>query len=111
MPVIIRGKRGRETFEEKSLTAAVSAHGCMLRLSTAVMRGEQVTIINPVTSDEQICTVTFLAQSDNAKVEVGLEFLRPCPQFWRIHFPPDDWDPADRKLPTSSPALAGRRGL
>ena len=111
MPVTIRGKSGTETFEEKSVTAAVSAHGCMLHLSTTLGRGEQVTIINVVTSDEQVCTVTFLGQSDSGKAEVGLEFLKPCPQFWRMHFPPDDWDPADRKLPTSSPTPAGRRGL
>jgi hypothetical protein len=109
MPVIIRGERGSEPFEEKGLTAAVNAYGCMLRLSATLERGEQVTIINTVTLDEQLCTVTFLGQSDGAKAEVGLEFPTPCPQFWRMYFPPDDWDPADRKLPASSPTLAGRR--
>lgn len=111
MPVIIRGKSESGTFEEKSFTAAVSAHGCLLRLSATLVLGEQVAIINSVTSDEQLCTVTFLGQSDSGKVEVGLKFLSACPQFWRMHFPPDDWDRADRKLPSTSPTPAGRRGL
>jgi hypothetical protein len=35
------------------------------------------------------------------KTEVGLEFSEPVPRFWRITFPPEDWNPADRKLPTA----------
>ena len=29
--------------------------------------------------------------------EIGLEFSEPSPLFWRIAFPPEDWDPSERK--------------
>jgi hypothetical protein len=109
MPVAVRWKRAAESMEERGLTVAVSAHGCMLHVAAKLERGEQVTIVNIATSEQQLCTVTFLGPTDSGKAETGLEFLEPCPQFWRMHFPPDDWDPADRKLPGSSLPLIGRR--
>ena len=33
-----------------------------------------------------------------AKSEVGVEFLKPAPKFWRISFPPDDWTPKDPEI-------------
>ena len=109
MPVAVRGKSESEIFEEKTVTAAVSAHGCMVHLSTPVERGEQVAVVNTAARDEQICTVSYLGQADDGRTEVGLQFMTPCPRFWRMHFPPDDWDPADRKLPSGSLPVAGRR--
>lgn len=111
MPVIVRGKSGEKSFEEKSATAAVNAHGCMLHLSAMVAREEKVTVIHCLTLDEQVCNVMFLGASDGVRVEVGLEFLNPCPQFWRMNFPPDNGDPANRKLFPSSPPALGQYDL
>jgi len=33
-----------------------------------------------------------------------IRLVAPAPRFWRITFPPEDWNPADRKLPTA-PAM------
>src|ERR1700721_3526703 len=102
MPVIIRGKNGSHSFNEETRTASVNAHGCMVRLAEKVVKGQEVAIINPKTVEELPCTVTFIGQKESGKIEVGLEFIEPSPQFWRITFPSDDWDPPERKRPSST---------
>jgi PilZ domain-containing protein len=97
MPVLIRGKKGTQPFEEEAQTISVSAHGCMVRVATPLARNQEIAIVNPKTAEELPSTVTFIGQKDNAKTEVGVEFAEPSPLFWRIAFPPEDWDPSERK--------------
>jgi len=104
MPIIIRGLWGGHPFQEKTQTVAVSAHGCTVHLARKVDRGQEVSIVNPKTAEELSCKVISLMHSELGKTEVGLEFTEPSPLFWRIAFPPEDWDPAERKLPTYQPS-------
>jgi hypothetical protein len=106
MPILVRGKVAGQSFEEESSTVSVNAHGGMIRLVAKVARMQQISLINPKTTEEMPCTVTFLGQKENGKTEVGVEFVEPSPLFWRIAFPPEDWDPSERKRPASprSPA-------
>ena len=97
MPVVVRGKKGTQKFEEEAQTVAVSAHGCMLRLTNQVSRGQEISLVNKKTAEELPCTVTFWGQRDGGKTEVGVEFAEPSPLFWRIAFPPEDLDPSERK--------------
>lgn len=99
MPVLIRGKRAGQPFEEQTQTISVSAHGCMVRMATPVARAQEVSIVNTKTAEELPCTVSFLGQRDGGKMEVGVEFAEPSPVFWRIAFPPENWNPAERKRP------------
>ena len=108
MPILVRGAAAGKRFEEETHTIAVSAHGCLLRLAAGVERAQEISIVNPRTAEELPCTVTFVGQRDSGKIEVGLEFSEPSPLFWRIAFPPEDWDPSERKratLPQSRPPL------
>ena len=102
MPVVVRGKNGDMPFTEEAQTVTVNAHGCMIRLAAKLVRGQELAIVNPKTVEELPCTVSFIGQKNSGKTEVGLEFIEPSPLFWRITFPADDWDPAERKQPTSS---------
>ncbi|HXX19789.1 MAG TPA: PilZ domain-containing protein [Candidatus Acidoferrum sp.] len=97
MPVLVRGKRAGQPFEEQALTISVSAHGCMIRVATPLTRSQEIAIVNVKTAEELPCKVTFLGQKEGGKTEVGLEFSEPSPLFWRIAFPPEDWDPSERK--------------
>jgi hypothetical protein len=97
MPVLVRGKTGNQSFEEQTHTMSVNANGCMVRLEANVARSQHVSILNPKTAEELPCTVTFIGQAEGSKHEVGLEFNEPSPLFWRIAFPPVDWDPSERK--------------
>jgi len=102
MPVLVRGKRGGQPFEEQALTISVNAHGCMIRVATPLTRLQEVAIVNVKTAEELPCKVTFLGQKEGGKTEVGVEFSEPSPVFWRIAFPPEDWDPSERKRPGGS---------
>jgi hypothetical protein len=110
IPILVRGKVGGQTFQEETSTVSVNAHGGMIRLLAKVVRTQQISLINPKTTEEMPCTVTFLGQKENGKTEVGVEFVEPSPLFWRIAFPPEDWDPSERKRPaTSRPPTPPRR--
>lgn len=97
MGLFVRGASGGTNFQEETQTISVSAHGCMLRLAAKVARGQHVTIVNKKTAEELACTVTYLGNSDGVTAEVGIEFTEPSPVFWRIAFPPENWDPSERK--------------
>jgi hypothetical protein len=98
MPVIVRCREGK-AFEEKTATVSVNANGCLIKATTAMTRGQKVLLVNPQTTEELPCTVMFLGKKDGGKTEVGLEFAEASPLFWRISFPPEDWDPSERKRP------------
>jgi hypothetical protein len=102
MPVIVHGGSGAHAFQEETQTVSVNANGCMVRLAAQVTRLQHVSIINPKTAEELPCKVTFIGQRDADKTEVGLEFSEASPLFWRIAFPPEDWDPSERKRPSVS---------
>jgi len=97
MPVLVRGESGGKKFEEETTTVSVNAHGCMVRLAVKVTRSQALSLVNPKTAEELPCTVTFLGQRDGNKVQVGVQFDEASPLFWRIAFPPEDWDPSERK--------------
>jgi hypothetical protein len=101
MPILVRGKTS-QPFQEETHTISVNAHGCVFRLATQVTRLQEVAIVNSKTAEELPCKVTFLGQKEGGKTEVGVEFCEPSPLFWRIAFPPEDWDPSERKRPGGS---------
>jgi hypothetical protein len=101
MPVIVRCKEAKPPFEEKTHTVSVNANGCLVRIQAPVMRMQHVNLVNPRTTEELPCTVMFLGKKDAGKTEVGLEFAEASPLFWRISFPPEDWDPSERKRATT----------
>ncbi len=112
MGVLVRGATGgTRNFQEEAKTISVSAHGCMLRLATKVARGQHVTIVNKKTAEELNCTVSYIGQTDGERVEVGIEFSEPSPVFWRIAFPPENWDPAERKRATATQHIAPPKPL
>jgi len=73
-------------------------------MTNRVARAQQISIVNPKTAEELPCSVNFIGQRDAGKMEVGIEFSEPSPLFWRIAFPPEDWDPSERKRASHSPS-------
>jgi hypothetical protein len=109
MPVVIKGVLEGDNLKEETQTISVNAFGGLLRIAADVKRGQKILLYNARTQEEILCTVIFVGQKEGAKTQVGFEFAQASPLFWRIAFPPEDWDPAERKLPTgaakpSSPA-------
>ena len=90
VPVRATGKNAHgRAFKETSETILVNAHGCLLYLNEPLEMAGILTIINPVTEEEQECRVVFLGDTSKKGQRVGVEFLSPAPHFWGIEFPPD----------------------
>jgi hypothetical protein len=102
IPVVLFGQSSdRKMFEEQTKTLTVSAHGALISLKADIDSGRPVLMSNPRTGMEVQCRVAHRKDSKDGEVEVGLEFSNALPKFWGIHFPPEDWNPAERKKASS----------
>lgn len=80
-------------FEEETETLSINAHGALILLGAKLASGAKVVVKHKKTQEEQECSVVFLGSVRGSKAEMGLEFSKPCPTFWRVAFPPEDWTP------------------
>jgi hypothetical protein len=95
--VIARGP-DKQHVSENAFTSNVSAHGALLLMSMRVELGQNILVRNTETLEEQFARVVHATPAAEGKTEVGVEFLKPAPKFWRISFPPDDWTPKDPEI-------------
>jgi hypothetical protein len=92
--VRIRGENAKGApFEEETETLAINAHGALILLNARLTSGSKVHMKHNRTEEEQECHVAFLGPVRDGKSEIGLEFSSPRPAFWRVAFPPEDWNP------------------
>lgn len=91
--IIVRSEEGPNTaqFEEETSTLVVNSHGALILLARKVEKGQKLRLINRATREEQICRVASLGLATGSKTQIGVEFLKPSPDFWHISFPPEDW--------------------
>jgi hypothetical protein len=91
--VTVRNEGGpRDTsFEEETHTVVVNVHGALLVLRAKVAKGQMLWVKNRATKEEQMCRVATIAPVSGGKPQIGVEFLKPSPDFWHISFPPEDW--------------------
>lgn len=103
---VIKPVEGKTPISEDTRTLIVSAHGALIVLQTQVEAGELLTLKHSKTQEELVCRVVNHGPDQGGKREVAVEFERPAPRFWRIAFPPADWNPRspDAKPPTPQPA-------
>jgi hypothetical protein len=88
--VLAQGPDNRMISEE-TRTVTVSAHGALVLMTAKVSVGQLLTLRNSTTEEEVLCRVAYVNPHVGEKKEVGLDFMKPCPRFWRISFPPPDW--------------------
>jgi hypothetical protein len=81
----------KKQVSEKTRTVTVNAHGVMILLSMKVSVGQVLLLRNSATGEEVSCQVAYVSPHESEKREVGLNFMKSCPGFWRISFPPSDW--------------------
>jgi PilZ domain-containing protein len=99
LPVLIitRGANNQHV-SENAFTTNVNAHGALLSMTMRVEVGQKILFRNTDTLEEQFVRVIHVTPAAEGKIEVGVEFLKPAPKFWRISFPPDDWTPHDPEI-------------
>lgn len=59
----------------------------------AFQKPRSIMLQNGKTQQELACRVVNLGRSQEGKIEVGVEFEGPAPNFWGIAFPPEGWSP------------------
>jgi len=92
VPISVNGKTASgDAFVEETRTLVVNAHGALISLAAAVAKGQHISVSNRATQKSIECKVVHLGSSQAGKVQMGIEFERPCPSFWQIDFPPEDW--------------------
>lgn len=93
LPVIVRTDGGpkENSFEEETHTLVVNLHGALIVLAAKVTKGQLLRMVNRSTREEQACRVANLGPASGDKAQIGIEFLKPSPDFWHISFPPEDW--------------------
>jgi len=91
-----------EAKSEPTETLAVNAHGALILLTPPVEEIEQILIKNSRTSEQQMCRVVYQGLTEAGRLQVGVEFTTPSPNFWRVSFPPEDW--ASHGKETRAPA-------
>jgi hypothetical protein len=99
-----------KVFREPTKTIRVNAHGGVVYLKADVDLQKPAILINETTSAQAHCRIANRAENAKGQIEVGFEFATPSPKFWGINFPPEDWNPAERKQHVRVPnrgALSG----
>jgi hypothetical protein len=110
MPIIVRTEAGpRGTgFTEETQTLVVNAHGALIAVAGRLEQGQTFYIANRVTHEEEQCRVIYVGPVTAGKAQVGIEFAKPSPDFWRITFPPEDWVTPESTAPTSKASSSGQ---
>jgi hypothetical protein len=102
-----RKKLGKDLPAEPTETLAVNAHGALILLAPPVEENEVLTLKNTKTGESEICRAVYVGSPEGGRLQVGVEFTSPSPQFWRITFPPEDWGSYGKDArPATSPATA-----
>lgn len=96
------------SFNEGTETLAVGPHGALVLLQTRVTSGAEVLLKHDRTGEEQVCRVRYLGGVCEGKVEIGLEFSSPRPEFWRVHFPPVEWTVKSPEARKPNPPALGK---
>ena len=89
--VMVLAGADRKSVSEETRTVTVNAHGAMILLGLKVSIGQLLTLRNSRTGEEVACRVVYVSLHEAEKRQVGVDFIEPCPRFWRISFPPPDW--------------------
>ena len=88
--ILMEGERN-EIISEDTRTVTVNAHGALIALQLDVHIGQMLTLRNSRSGEEAKCRVAYIGPQQNETKVVGIDFMRPRPEFWSILFPPADW--------------------
>jgi hypothetical protein len=102
VPVTVSSEGGNKdlSFSEETQTLVVNAHGGMVALAAKVVKGQTLRLKNRATQEDLLCKVAYIGPATAGKIQVGIDFASPSPDFWRIAFPPENW-----VLPDPLPAV------
>jgi hypothetical protein len=74
----------KQPFHEQSESIDANENGCLLSLDCSVSRGQRLVLTNMRNQAEQECKVVYVGRRAKGKTRVGVEFIHPSPNFWRM---------------------------
>jgi hypothetical protein len=89
--VVVHRHQG-QGLSETAGTLVVNAHGALLLLAMPVVPGELISLKNVATEEEILARVTSLGTRLLGKTQVGVEFIKPEPNFWKVPDRPENWE-------------------
>lgn len=90
--VVYRPAKYGPLFYESTQTLVINAHGALIPLADEVAPKQRLLVLNVASGEQQECRVVSVEKVGIGPPRVAVEFARPLPNFWRIAFPPTDWN-------------------
>ena len=90
--VVHRPPKEGPQFSERTQTLTVSAHGALIALTGLVAPKQRLVVQNATSGEQQECRVVTVEKDFTGPTKVAVEFAQPAPRFWRIAYPPTDWN-------------------
>jgi len=90
--VVHRPAKYGPLFYESTQTLVINVHGALIPLADKVAPKQRLLIQNVDSGEQQECRVVSVESVRMGPPRVAVEFTQPLPSFWRIAFPPDDWN-------------------
>ncbi|HXJ15925.1 MAG TPA: hypothetical protein VNM68_01870 [Candidatus Polarisedimenticolia bacterium] len=85
VPLLVYGSDAeKQPFHEQTDTINAHANGCLIALETAVSCGQRLFLTNTRNQAEQECRVVHIGKRVAGKAHVGVAFIAPAPEFWRL---------------------------
>ncbi len=99
VPVLVYGRdTDNVPFHEPARMLSLNQNGGLLALSAKVRQGHTILVVNRTTVEERECRIISVLVGQGGKRNVGIEFVQPAPDFWRISFTPPNAKPAQSKV-------------
>jgi len=105
LPVVVHGQNEMgEKFCVRAMTRSINQQGALLAMDEAVLAGQDLLLVNENTSRSVETRVVYVKRERDGKLSVGLEFVNPETNFWKMTFPVPGARPLRR--PAGSKAMA-----
>jgi len=88
LPVVVHGQNEQgEKFCVRAMTRSVNQRGALLIMDEVVVIGQSLLLVNENTSRSTETRVAHVRRDRDGKLFVGLEFVNPDTNFWKMTFP------------------------
>ncbi|HYA61732.1 MAG TPA: PilZ domain-containing protein [Candidatus Sulfotelmatobacter sp.] len=105
LPVIVHGQNEMgEKFCIRAMTYSVNQQGGLVALEETVVPGQSLLIVNENTSRSAEARVAHVRRDRDGKLYVGLEFVNPDANFWKMTFPTPGARPLRRAVGSKNSA-------
>ena len=85
IPVTVKLQRPNlQTLSQEAEALVMNVHGALLLLAANVSQNEILTLVNSGNGEQVVARVANLGPTFLGKAEVGIEFIKPTPEFWTV---------------------------